>query len=216
MGSYQCFKTRPGPAGQLGTRPTRACGRAGSKQKTGWELARPDPVDPEGWPGTRPARPNPAETRVYFFLYSYAQNDKSRETNHEHCRAEKWEEDLINFKNLSNPFHSQSWRRVDEQKNLESLIAVSIPCIRLDEFLIISFFFRLSLCFIFFPLLKLQESITVASILPSVQSVDPSVLLSVPSVDPSVLPTDWPIGSSHRYVFLLFYFSKNQQLKCNW
>jgi hypothetical protein len=38
----QCFKTRPGPAGQ---------------------------------PGTRPARPYPAETRVYFFLYSYARND---------------------------------------------------------------------------------------------------------------------------------------------
>jgi hypothetical protein len=56
----------------------------------------------------------------------------------------------------------------------------------------------------------------VASILPSVQSVDPSILPSVPSVDPSVLPTDWPIGSSHRYVSLLFYFSKNQQLKCNW
>jgi hypothetical protein len=68
----QCFKTRPGPAGQPGTRPTRACGRAGSKQKTGWELARPDP---EGRTGTRPARPNPAETRVYFFLYSYARND---------------------------------------------------------------------------------------------------------------------------------------------
>jgi hypothetical protein len=198
----QCFKTRPGPAGQPGTRPTRACGLAGSKQKTGWELAWPDPVDQEGWPGTRPARPNPAETRVYFFYILMHETtsfwpftikrpkQQEQETNHEHCRLEKWEEDLINFKNLSNPFHSQSWRRVDEQKNLESLIAVSILSIRLDEFLIISFFFRLSLCFIFFPLLKLQESITVASILPSVQSVDPSVLPFVPSVDPSVLPTD--------------------------
>jgi len=184
----QCFKTRPGQ-----TRSTRR-------------------VDPgPGRPGQTRLRPG-----FIFFIYSYARNDKSRETNHEHCRAEKWEEDLINFKNLSNPFHSQSWRRVDEQKNLESLIAVSILSIRLDEFLIISFFFCLSLCFIFFPLLKLQESITVASILPSVQSVDPSILPSVPSVDPSVLPTDWPIGSSHRYVSLLFYFSKNQQLKCNW
>ncbi|KAJ6959133.1 hypothetical protein NC653_037434 [Populus alba x Populus x berolinensis] len=34
---------------------------------------------------------------------------------------------------------------------------------------------------------KHKESITVASILPSVQFVDPSVL---PSVDPSILPID--------------------------
>jgi hypothetical protein len=80
------------------------------------------------------------------------------------------------------------------------LITILILSIRLDEFLIVSFFFLLSpfaiLYFIFFPLLKLQESITMASILPY-----------VPSVDPSVLPTDWPIGSSHRYLSLLFYFS---------
>jgi hypothetical protein len=57
---------RPGPArwvdlrpGRPATRSTQACGWAGSKQKTGWELARPDP----------------AETRVYFFLYSHARND---------------------------------------------------------------------------------------------------------------------------------------------
>jgi hypothetical protein len=31
---------KPGPAGQPGTQPTRVCGRVGSKQKTGWELAR--------------------------------------------------------------------------------------------------------------------------------------------------------------------------------
>ena len=67
-----------------------------------------------------------------------------------HCNLQstelqKWEEDLINFKKLSNPFHSQSRRRADEQKTLESLIAVSILSIRLDEFLLVSFFFRLSL-----------------------------------------------------------------------
>jgi len=141
----QCFKTRPSPVGRLGTRPTRACGRAGSKPKTGWELARPDPVDPEGQPGTRPARPNPAETRVFFFIFSCPKRQEQIDESRMHCRAEKWEEDLINFKNLSNPFHSQLQRRADEQKNLESLIAVSILSIRLDEFLIVSFFFRLSL-----------------------------------------------------------------------
>ena len=69
----QCFKTRPGPAGRPGTRATRVCGRVGSKRKIGWELARSDLVDPG--PGTRPTRPNPAETRVYFFLYPHARND---------------------------------------------------------------------------------------------------------------------------------------------
>jgi len=71
-----------------------------------------------------------------------------------------------------------------------------------------------SLCFIFFPLLNLQEieynRLTVASILPS---VDPSVL---PSVDPSILPIDWPIDSSHRYVsrFLCsFIFLRFQMVK---
>ena len=47
------FETRPGPAGRPGT---RVCGRAESKQKTGWELARWDPVDP-------------TETRVYIYIH---------------------------------------------------------------------------------------------------------------------------------------------------
>ena len=49
----QCFKTRPGPVGRSGTRPTRVYGWAGSMQKIGWELARPDPVGP-GKPGWDP------------------------------------------------------------------------------------------------------------------------------------------------------------------
>jgi hypothetical protein len=34
------FKTRPGSAGRPGTQSAQACGWAGSKQKTGLELAR--------------------------------------------------------------------------------------------------------------------------------------------------------------------------------
>ena len=35
----QSFKTRTGPAGRPGTRPTRAWDRSGWRQKPAWELA---------------------------------------------------------------------------------------------------------------------------------------------------------------------------------
>jgi len=60
---------RPGLARRVNPGPGRPGPVAGSKQKTGWELARPDPVDPEGRPGTR-LRPG-----FIFYIYSYAQND---------------------------------------------------------------------------------------------------------------------------------------------
>jgi len=148
----------------------------------------------------------PETTSFWPFTIKRPKWQEQRDESQMHCRAEKWEEDLINFKNLSNPFHSQSRRRAEESWILDH-------CFNSEHKVrwVFNCFFLLSpfaiLCFIFFPLLKLQESITVASILPSVQSVDPSVLPSVLSVDSSVLPTDWPIGSSHRYVSLLFYFS---------
>ena len=62
------FKTRTGPAGRPGTRPTRAWDRSGWRQKPARELTRRNPVDPEGRPGTRSTRSNPGETRSIFFL----------------------------------------------------------------------------------------------------------------------------------------------------
>jgi hypothetical protein len=63
--SKQCFKTRTGPAGQPGTRPTRAWNRSGLRQKPARELARENPVDPEPGP--------PGQTRVrpgHFFFFT--------------------------------------------------------------------------------------------------------------------------------------------------
>ena len=37
------FKTRTGPAGRPGTRPTGAWDRSGWRPKPAWESARPDP-----------------------------------------------------------------------------------------------------------------------------------------------------------------------------
>ena len=71
MERNQCFKTRTGPAGRPGTRPTRAWWR----QKPARELARWNPVDPEGRPGTRTTRSNPVETRSIFFLDWLMLND---------------------------------------------------------------------------------------------------------------------------------------------
>jgi hypothetical protein len=58
------FETRTGPVGRPGTRPTRAWNRSEFKQKPAWKLARQNPVDPAGQPGTRV---NPAETWPSFF-----------------------------------------------------------------------------------------------------------------------------------------------------
>jgi hypothetical protein len=67
----QSFKTRPGPAGLPGTRPTRAWDRSGLRQKPARELARGNPVDP----GPDP----PGQTRVrpgqFFLLFSLSLND---------------------------------------------------------------------------------------------------------------------------------------------
>ena len=65
----QCFKTRPGPAGQPGTRPTRACGRAGSKQKKAgnWlgKIRSTRRVDPgPGRPGQTRLRPG----FIFFYI----------------------------------------------------------------------------------------------------------------------------------------------------
>jgi hypothetical protein len=38
------FKTRTGPMGRPGTRPTRAWDRSGWRQKPAWELARRNPT----------------------------------------------------------------------------------------------------------------------------------------------------------------------------
>jgi len=96
--SFQCFKTRTGPAGRPGTRPTRAWDRSGWRQKPARELARWNPVDPAGRPGTRATRVNPAETRRVFFIYIYrdmerrrfgllkGQNNKDKE---QKCRADR-------------------------------------------------------------------------------------------------------------------------------
>jgi hypothetical protein len=68
MTPCQCFKTRPGTAG----RPGSVAGPGLSKKQAGNWPGRPggSTRDPAG-----PARPNPAETRVYFFLYPHARND---------------------------------------------------------------------------------------------------------------------------------------------
>jgi len=100
-----------------------------------------------------PGRPGQTRLRPEFIFFISSCPKRRRfgllqlKEQRDECIAEqqKWEEDLINFKKLSNPFHSQSRRRADEQKTLEFLIAVSILSIRLDEFLLVSFFFRLSL-----------------------------------------------------------------------
>ena len=136
----QCFKTRPGPAG----RPGSEAGPGLSQKQAGTWPGRPggstrDPADPAK-PGWDPG--------IFFFYILMPETTTTKGRMHcnlQSTELQKWEEDLINFKKLSNPFHSQSRRRVDEQKTLESLIAVSILSIRLDEFLLVSFFFRLSL-----------------------------------------------------------------------
>ena len=46
LGFTQCFKTRTGPAGRPGTRPTQAWDWSGLRQKPARELARENPVDP--------------------------------------------------------------------------------------------------------------------------------------------------------------------------
>ena len=56
LGSHHSFKTRTGPAGRPGTRPTRAWDRSGWRQKPG----RPGQ--------TRSTRSNPGETRLIFFI----------------------------------------------------------------------------------------------------------------------------------------------------
>ena len=68
--------------------------------------------------------------------------------------------------------------------------------IRLDEFYLFFSSFAI-LCFIFFPLLNLQESITVASILPS--------------VDPSILPT----GMYLIFSILLFFYDFKWSNTCS-
>jgi hypothetical protein len=87
---------------------------------------------------------------------------------------------------LSNPFHSQSQRRADEQKTLESLIAVSILSIRLEEFLLVSFFFRLSLSSVSFSSFSVELAGEYNS------GIGSSLWLThqfFPSIDPSILPT---------------------------
>ena len=60
----QCFKTRTGPAGRPGTRPTRAWDRSEWRQKPARELARENPVDPgPGPPGQTRVRPG-----QFFFI----------------------------------------------------------------------------------------------------------------------------------------------------
>ena len=72
---------RPGPARRVGPGPGRPGSVAGpgpsKKQAGNWpgQTRSTRRVDPEGRPRNRPARPNPAETRVYFFLYPHARND---------------------------------------------------------------------------------------------------------------------------------------------
>ena len=65
----QSFKIRTGLAGQPRTRSTRAWNQSGWRQKPAWKLARRNPVDPAGQPGTRSTRSNPGETRlIYIYI----------------------------------------------------------------------------------------------------------------------------------------------------
>jgi hypothetical protein len=119
VSNYQCFKTRPGGL-------TRVCGWAGSKQKTGWELARPDPVNPAGRPGTRPARANPAETRVFFFFdifmtettsfwpFTLIRPKQDEQRNERSAKVRLWE-DLINFKPNSRNLQTHFKREEEER-----------------------------------------------------------------------------------------------------
>ena len=52
----QCFKTRTGPTGRPGTRPTRTRDQSKWRQKPVWKLARENLVNPAGRPGTRSTR----------------------------------------------------------------------------------------------------------------------------------------------------------------
>jgi len=60
---YQSFKTWTDLVGRPGTRPTWAWDRSGWRQKPAWELARQNPVDPAGRPGTRS---NPGDIYIYI------------------------------------------------------------------------------------------------------------------------------------------------------
>jgi len=63
------FKTRTGPAGRPGTRPTRAWDRSGWRQKPARELTRWNPVDPEGRPGTRSTRSTRVRPGLFFLAW---------------------------------------------------------------------------------------------------------------------------------------------------
>ena len=65
------FKTRTGPAGRPETRPTQAWNRSGWRPKPGWELTRPDPGDPVGWPGTRLTRQDPTSNPLTFIFFLF-------------------------------------------------------------------------------------------------------------------------------------------------
>jgi hypothetical protein len=107
----QCFKTRSGPAG----RPGLVAGPGlRKKQVRNWPGQTGSTRDP-----TSPAKPgwdpdlfififSCSKRRRYGLLQLKGQNNKSRGTNAlQNAEQQKWEEDLINFKKLSNPFREE-------------------------------------------------------------------------------------------------------------
>jgi len=94
MSLHDTSVLRPGPARRVDPGP----GRPGSKQKTGWELARPDPVDlGPSRPGQTRLRPEfiflyilmPETTLFWPFTIKRPKQQEQRDESRMHCRAEK-------------------------------------------------------------------------------------------------------------------------------
>jgi len=197
-GLKQCFKTRTGPVGRSETRPTQAWNRSGWRQKPAWELARWNPVDPAGQPGTRATRSNPAETRSIFFfilldvkrrrfgLCFKGQNDEEQWSRIGHI---DWP-NLINKKINFNRCTEEQRRAKDVLIVVVSLRKRLVSCLKL--LLFTNLLLSLSLFFIFGRVLNLIQ-----------RRAEGIILLFVDSVS---LIQSQPSHLNLRYVSLFFLF----------
>ena len=110
----QSFKTRTGPAGWPGTRPTRAWDRSGWRQKPAWELARRNPVDPGPGPLGQPGW----DRSIFFILIVIKRRrfDILKGQNTEEWRRTKQYQ--LQFTNLIN---STLWNPTEEQRSKRRL-----------------------------------------------------------------------------------------------